>query len=149
MNEQEWLTSSNPAVMLDYATGGNKHEHMGGWILALSDRKLRLFACACLRYSWQGLTAPGSRESVVLAERIADELEVHVVPLVNDPTSLDHIGCCAPNVMDAVYYPKTLFFLRRIFVCGLAFLSILTFCRFFVCVIGGRGVEYRCGVENE
>lgn len=54
MNEQEWLESSDPAAMLAWANRGMDivpvpSGHMGTPIARPSDRKLRLFACACCR----------------------------------------------------------------------------------------------------
>jgi hypothetical protein len=70
MTEQEWLTSEDPVAMLDYVTcrAGNvplaRPEHLP------SDRKLRLFACACCRQERPLRTAV--LRAVVLAERFAD-----------------------------------------------------------------------------
>jgi hypothetical protein len=77
MTETEWLNSENPAAMLSYLGDGTeawRHKH---W---LSDRKLRLLACACCRQVWP-LLSERSREAVSVAERFADgqatELELH------------------------------------------------------------------------
>ena len=60
MNEVEWLTGPNPAAMLAYLEG------------QVSDRKLRLFACACVRRYWDRLRWPVPRETVALAEQLAE-----------------------------------------------------------------------------
>ncbi len=39
-----------------------------------SDRKRRLFVCACCRLFWRDLSDPGSRQAVELAEKLADGL---------------------------------------------------------------------------
>lgn len=61
MTEQEWLEASDPRPMLDFLRG------------KVSDRKLRLFACACCRCMW-GLLADDAwgRNLVELAERFTD-----------------------------------------------------------------------------
>jgi hypothetical protein len=60
MNEDEWLASADPIAMLDHLEG------------KVSDRKLRLFACACVRRHWNLLRYGASREAVELAERFAE-----------------------------------------------------------------------------
>ncbi|VTU00683.1 Uncharacterized protein OS=Sorangium cellulosum (strain So ce56) GN=sce5710 PE=4 SV=1 [Gemmataceae bacterium] len=63
MTEAEWLEASEPGNML--------------WFMgkALSQRKLRLFACICCRRIWPLMTDPASRQAVEDSERYADALE--------------------------------------------------------------------------
>jgi hypothetical protein len=77
VDERAWLTSDDPQRMLNVVTGqeacqvvndqGGPHFH-----IKISDRKLRLFACACCRQVWNQLTDPRSRQAVEVAERYAD-----------------------------------------------------------------------------
>ena len=60
MNELDWLAGSDPVAMLD---------HLGS---SASPRKLRLFACACVRRFWSDLRYPIPRDAVNLAERLAE-----------------------------------------------------------------------------
>jgi hypothetical protein len=62
MTETEWwLTCTDPVEMLDFLTG------------QVSDRKLRLFAVACVRRLWRHLgKARKPPRQVLLAERFAD-----------------------------------------------------------------------------
>ncbi len=60
MNEAAWLTSANPGQMVAHLLGRG------------SDRKLRLFGCACFRRIWDLSDDPWSRSAVAAAERVAD-----------------------------------------------------------------------------
>lgn len=60
MDETEWLVSIHPQPMLEFVRG------------KASDRKLRLFACACCRTAWDLIPEELHRESLWLAERHAD-----------------------------------------------------------------------------
>src|SRR6516164_1297081 len=60
MTQQEWQVCNAPDLMLTYLTA------------AASDRKLRLFACACCRLIWNLLPEGPSRLAVEASERFAD-----------------------------------------------------------------------------
>jgi hypothetical protein len=60
LTEAEWQASPDPESLL---------AHLRGWA---GDRKLRLFACACLRRAWPLLPDEASRNAVAVAERFAD-----------------------------------------------------------------------------
>jgi hypothetical protein len=62
MTEAEWLGCTDPQKMLNYLEGKT------------SERKLRLFACACCRRIWPAIKEPFEKEAVELAERYADGL---------------------------------------------------------------------------
>jgi hypothetical protein len=60
VTEADWLAGSNPIAMLSFLRG------------RVSDRKLRLYACACCRCIWNLLRDQRSRTAIELAERFAD-----------------------------------------------------------------------------
>ena len=60
MTEAEWLNCTNSKLMLAFLRG------------KASERKLRLFACACCRRIWHLLTDARSRKAIEVAEQSAD-----------------------------------------------------------------------------
>jgi hypothetical protein len=60
MTESEWLSCLSPEPMLDLLYG------------TLTQRKGRLFACACCRQLWHRVVDPDIRSALGLAERYAD-----------------------------------------------------------------------------
>lgn len=90
MTEAEWLACTDPEAMLRFLLGKPAARSGGllGWLglvrqsaeaeaagaARASDRKLRLFACACCRRIWDLLVDERSRQAVEVAERYADGL---------------------------------------------------------------------------
>src|SRR5262245_62600108 len=66
MTEGGWLASDDPTPML------NHRRPDGVYLVDASDRKLRLFACACCRRVWGWITNPDARTAVEVAERFTD-----------------------------------------------------------------------------
>jgi hypothetical protein len=62
VTEAAWLESGDPQAMLSFLRG------------RVSDRKLRLFACACCRRIWHLLSQEASQRAVDAAEMYADGL---------------------------------------------------------------------------
>jgi hypothetical protein len=79
MTEQEWKDCTDPARMLIAIRPGPEQVglvipgRVGEVAFRASDRKLRLFACACCRQVWHLLTDERSRRAVVVAEKLADD----------------------------------------------------------------------------
>jgi hypothetical protein len=67
MTEHDWRTATEPQGMLQFLRGTGR----------ASDRKLRLFACACCRASPPLLTHEPLRKGVETAERYADTDATH------------------------------------------------------------------------
>jgi hypothetical protein len=61
MTEAEWLVCADPTPMLEFLRR------------RASDRKLRLFACACCRQIWDRITHAKLRNAVDVSERFADQ----------------------------------------------------------------------------
>ncbi len=78
MTEVEWLACEDPTAMVQ--TLGRQLRVKKRRLVAkalrdrLSDRKLRLFACACCRRVWHLLSTGADRQAVEVAERHADRV---------------------------------------------------------------------------
>src|SRR5262245_21001555 len=64
MDEKEWNECQDPQRMLDFLRTTNR----------ASERKLRLFTCACCRRLWHLASEARSRRAIAIAERYADGL---------------------------------------------------------------------------
>jgi hypothetical protein len=62
MTEQEWLAATDPWTMVEVLRD------------KASERKLRLFACGCVRRHWHALTHAQSRQAIEISEQYADGL---------------------------------------------------------------------------
>ena len=62
MKEAEWLTCKDPELMLEFLQE------------KVSDRKLRLFGCACCHRIWQWIVDEQCRKAVLVAEHFAEGL---------------------------------------------------------------------------
>ncbi len=77
MTEQQFMVSHDPAAMLRALNHRNARVAKRDsplWDYKLSERKLRLFACACCRQVWHLLRDERSRRAVEVTERFADDL---------------------------------------------------------------------------
>lgn len=68
MDEREWLAGNDPREMLTHL----RPSGLAGTASRVSDRKLRLWACACCRQVWHLLTDDRSRLAVEAAEAFVD-----------------------------------------------------------------------------
>jgi hypothetical protein len=110
MTEQEWQAYGEPQPMLKVVRG------------EVSDRKLRLFACACCRLVWDLLPGPNSSKAVEIAEEFAEgrinweRLEVagREAVLESDPAEESNAGYWATEaeidvmLVNACWCPVTL-----------------------------------------
>src|SRR5262245_22728431 len=104
MSEQTWLRGKSPLKLLDCLD-----------VTAFSDRRLRLFACACCRLVWDELPDWRSRRVVEVVERFlegeATEAELKraarlahgVIDLVPSGTAIDPARRAAISRADAAW----------------------------------------------
>jgi hypothetical protein len=116
MTEAEWLTWIECDGMLSFLLFGRLRSGSAfgppgaDWLDArktpptgVSDRKLRLFACACCRRIWHHLGHPTTRDAVEVAERFADgratreELDAHHSAAAGDPADFIAGGVTRPD----------------------------------------------------
>ena len=69
MTEAEWLDCTDLFDLLGQVRGEQSHRNVP---CTTSERKLRLFACACCRRIWNLLGDQRSKDAVLVGERLAD-----------------------------------------------------------------------------
>src|SRR5581483_1043029 len=85
MNEREWLKCTDPTKMLEFLRGkmaSQDNRLPSGMVVQIpvypeckvSDRKMRLFSCACGRRVWHLLSDNRSRMAIEITERFVDGL---------------------------------------------------------------------------
>jgi CheY-like chemotaxis protein len=80
LTESGWLACAEPEPLLDFVLGSWKHtlSELACWLglrrPGRTGRKVRLFACACLRRVWDRIDDPLVRQVVEVDERYADGL---------------------------------------------------------------------------
>jgi hypothetical protein len=79
VTETEWLSCTDPQPMLEFLRG------------KASERKMRLFACACVRRAWHLLTDSG-RQAIEMAEAYAEGMI--------DTETLKSASCAAHKPVD-------------------------------------------------
>lgn len=85
MTEVEWLTSTDPAAMLEACHKWIAEPPQGPPLkMLVSDRKLRLFACACCREVWDG----------VVCERCNGEGRIFRLKMVPPFNDWEKCGTC-------------------------------------------------------
>ena len=95
MNEAEWLGQTDPGPMLDYLTGRPDRP---------DDRKLRLFACACVRRLQPYLTDRRCRAALEKSEAFADGLAARRELWVSHQSALSVLcGLIADCELTAIY----------------------------------------------
>ena len=89
MTEAQWLAIENPTFML---------EHIRQQV---SDRKLRLFGCACCRRVWHLYDTAG-RHAVGVAERLADQLATNTERRAAVLAISERVGYAGPATVAGV-----------------------------------------------
>lgn len=81
MNEERWLSGTDPIEMVEFLRGNPTSEDSVTWWnsrwrfdedVTGHDRKFRLFACACCRRIWNQIPEPCNRDAVVAVEDYLD-----------------------------------------------------------------------------
>jgi hypothetical protein len=88
MTEAEWLACTDPKPMLEFMRGN------------ASERKLRLFACACCRHYWHVPENERSREAVQVAERFGDG-QATIDDLIDACSGAD--GCAGDDYINRAF----------------------------------------------
>lgn len=78
MLEQQWLSSEDPIALLDFLQRPGSRQ-VGSDVSLLSERKLRLFACACARLFWQYALSEAEVSVIDVAEGMADDPEGRLI----------------------------------------------------------------------
>ncbi len=81
MNEEQWLSCTDPIVMVEFLRGNPTSEDTVTWWNSRwqfeeagkgNDRKFRLFACACCRRIWNHIPETCNRDAVAAVEAYLD-----------------------------------------------------------------------------